>query len=178
MLKMIDYAEIIKSSVPMHDAVERYTGQRIVLNRICCPIHHGRDRNMRIYQRSFHCFVCHATGDVIQFVMGVLGLPFRDAMQRLNEDFNIGLPIGTERTDLNRPDLNRINREIARRKWQESLAQIDADIYGRHVADLAGLLHTVSVIIETERPKTADEEWNPVWCMAMRVMELLNEQIR
>lgn len=175
---MIDYAGIIKSFVPVRDAVERYTGQQIVLNRICCPIHHGKDRNMRIYNRSYHCFVCNATGDVIQFVQSVLGVSFMDAMKRLNEDFNLDLPIGAERSELNRKELEKLNRDIARRQFAERMARIDADIYGRYVADIAGLFHTVSVIIETERPKTADEEWNPVWCMAMRVRELLNEQIR
>ena len=175
---MIDYAEIIKSSVQMRDAVERYTGQRIVLNRICCPIHHGRDRNMRIYQRSFHCFVCHATGDVIQFVMGVLGISFRDAMQRLNEDYKLDLPIGTDRNATNRAKLSELNKRIAERKYREWLEQVDSEIVGLKRANLLGLLHTVEIICETERPKTADEEWNPVWCMAMRVRtELRNELI-
>lgn len=173
---MIDYAEIIKSRVTMQDAVDRYTGQRIVLNRICCPVHHGKDRNMRIYPHSYYCWVCHASGDVIQFVQSVMGISFRDAMQRINEDFGLGLPIG-ERPDLNRYDLNRINREIAQRRLADQLAKIDSDLQGIHAANMAGLQHTVSVIIEAKQPKTTDEEWNPLWCEALRIRTILNEQV-
>ena len=174
---MIDYAGIIKSSVQMRDAVERYTGQQIVLNRICCPIHHGRDRNMRIYQRSYHCFVCHATGDVIQFVQSVIGVSFMDAMMRLNEDFKLDLPIGSERTDLNRADLNRINREIARRKFAERMERIDADLNGVHEANMTGLFHIVEVIYNNLAPITETEEWNALWCEAARVRTELRDMV-
>ena len=174
---MTDYAAIIKQAVPMRDAVERYTGQQIVLNRICCPIHHGKDRNMRIYGRSYYCWVCHASGDVIQFVQAVCGVSFRDAMKRLNEDFKLDLPIGAERNATNRAKLSELNRRIAERKYREWLAQVDSEIDGLKRANLLGLLHTIEVICETERPKTADEEWNPVWCMAMRVRTELSGTI-
>ena len=174
---MTDYAAIIKDAVPMRNAVERYTGQQIVLNRICCPIHHGKDRNMRIYPRSYYCWVCHASGDVIQFVQSVLGVSFQDAMQRLNEDFKLDLPIGTERNETNRAKLSELNRRIVERKYREWLEQVDSEIIGLKRANLSGLLHTIEVICETERPKTADEEWNPVWCMAMRVRTEFGNEI-
>ena len=174
----IDYAEIIKSSIPMQEVVERYTGQRPIRNRIRCPIHHGSDLNMRIYRCSYHCFVCHATGDVIQFVQSVLGLSFQDAMKRLNEDFRLDLPIGTERNGPNRAALSELNRRIAERKYWEWLEQVDSEIVGLKRANLLGLLHTIEVICETERPKTADEEWNPVWCMAMMVRTELMEEVK
>ena len=174
---MIDYADIIKSRVTMQDVVERYTGQRIVLNRICCPVHNGTDRNMRIYQRSYYCWVCHASGDVIQFVQSVMGISFRDAMQRINEDFGLGLPIGEGRPDLNRSDLNRINREIAQRRLADQLAKIDSDLQGIHAANMAGLQHAVEIICRTEQPKTADDEWRTDWCDALRIRTILNEQV-
>ena len=62
---MTDYAEIIKRFVPMQDVAERYTGEPIRFNRMRCPIHHGQDRNLRIYPKSYYCWVCHAHGDVI-----------------------------------------------------------------------------------------------------------------
>ena len=173
---MTDYAEIIKSTIPIRDAVERYTGQRIYRNRIRCPIHHGSDYNMRIYPRSYHCFVCHATGDVIQFVQSVLGLSFSDAMKRLNDDFHLGLPIGTERNGTDRARISELNRRIAQRNRAEQLEQIDEKLHGLHIANLSGLLHIVEQICETERPKSVWSEWGAVWCEAMRVRtELRNE---
>ena len=175
---MVDYAGIIKSSVAMHDVVERYTGQRIVRNRIRCPIHHGSDLNMRIYGKSYYCWVCHAAGDQIQFVQSVLGLSFQDAMKRLNEDFTLDLPIGEKPPEQGRARLTELNRRNAARLLQERMAQIDETIAGTHQANLAGLLNIVEQICRTERPKTPWDEWREDWCEAMRLRTLLNEQIR
>lgn len=175
---MVDYAGIIKSSVPMQDVVERYTGQRPIRNRIRCPIHHGSDLNMRIYRSSYHCFVCHATGDVIQFVQSVLGLSFQDAMKRLNEDFGLHLPIGEKPEERDKTRLSELNRRNAARLFRERMAQIDADIDGTHKANLAGLLHLIELICADEAPAPWDDEWKPVWCMAMRLRTELRDYIR
>ena len=173
---MIDYAEIIKSTVPMPEVAERYTGQRIVRNRIRCPIHHGSDLNMRIYRGSYHCFVCHATGDQIQFVQSVLGLSFQDAMKRLNEDFGLNLPIGAERCDSER--LERIDRQNRIRLLQEQFEKIDYDLKCVHQANLAGLLNAVEIICQCDAPETPWDEWKPVWCMAMRLRTELMEEVK
>ena len=176
MQNRIDYAAIIKQAVPMRDAVERYTGQRIYRNRIKCPVHNGADYNMRVYDRSYYCWVCHASGDVIQFVQSVLGLSFTDAMKRLNEDFNLGLPIGTDRNEANTARLSELNKRISERHYAERMEQIDRDIVGLHIANLSGLLHTVEQICEAERPRYGWSDWRSDWCEAMRVRtELRNE---
>ena len=173
---MTDYAAIIKQAVPMRDAVERYTGQQIVLNRICCPIHHGKDRNMRIYGRSYYCWVCHASGDVIQFVQAVCGVSFRDAMKRLNDDFGLHLPIGEERVDSER--LERLNRQNRIRMLREQLEKVDYDLNCIHKANLAGLLNAVEIICQCDAPETPWDEWKPVWCMAMRLRTELMEEVK
>ena len=173
---MVDYAGIIKSSVSMPEVAERYTGQRIIRNRIRCPIHHGSDLNMRIYRSSYHCFVCHATGDVIQFVQSVLGLSFQDAMKRLNEDFGLHLPIGEERVDSER--LERLDRQNRIRMLQEQLEKVDYDLNCIHQANLAGLLNAVEIICQCDAPETPWDEWKPVWCMAMRLRTELMEEVK
>lgn len=174
---MVDYAGIIKSSVSMPEVAERYTGQRIVRNRIKCPMHNGADRNMRVYPTSYYCWVCHAAGDQIQFVQSVLGLSFQDAMKRLNEDFNLDLPIGEKPPEQSRAVLSELNRRNAARLLAERMEQIDADICGMHQANLAGLLHIVEQICRTERPMTPWDEWEPVWCMAMKLRTELMEEV-
>ena len=172
---MVDYAGIIKSSVPMQDVVERYTGQRPIRNRIRCPIHHGSDLNMRIYGKSYYCWVCHAAGDQIQFVQSVLGVSFRDAMIRLNEDFNLDLPIGTD--GANRTDLSDLNRKVAERELAERMAQIDTVIDGTHRANLAGLFHTVELIYKELAPAPWDDEWREDWCEAARLRTELRYEV-
>ena len=175
---MIDYAEIIKSTVPMPEVAERYTGQRIVRNRIRCPMHNGTDRNLRIYPKSYYCWVCHAAGDQIQFVQSVLGLSFQDAMRRINDDFGLGLPIGQEQTELDRKRLAELNRKIAEHRRLEDARLSDAEARERMAADWVGLLHQVEIICREKAPKTPWDEWADDWCEAMRVRTELNEQIR
>ena len=175
---MVDYAELIKRLVPMQDVAERYTGEPIRFNRMRCPIHHGKDRNMRIYPKSYYCWVCHAAGDQIQFVQSVLGLSFQDAMQRLNDDFGLGLPIGQEQTELDRKRLAELNRKIEEHRRLEDARLSDAEARERMVAGWVGLLHQVEIICEQRRPKTPWDEWADDWCEAMRVRTELNEQIR
>lgn len=175
---MTDYTEIIKRLVPMQDVAERYTGEPIRFNRMRCPIHHGKDRNLRIYPNSYYCWVCHAHGDVIQFVMTVLGLSFQDAMQRLNDDFGLGLPIGQEQTELDRKRMAELNRKIEEHRRLEDARLSDAEARERITACWVGLLHQVEIICEQRRPKTPWDEWADDWCEAMRVRTLLNEQIR
>ena len=175
---MVDYAEIIKRLVPMQDVAERYTGEPMRFNRMRCPIHHGKDRNLRIYPKSYYCWVCHAAGDQIQFVQSVLGLSFQDAMKRLNEDFNLDLPIGEKPPEQSRAFLSELNRRNAARLLVERMAKIDTDICGMHQANLAGLIHTVEQIFRTERPKTPWDEWREDWCEAMRVRTELLEEVK
>ena len=175
---MVDYAELIKRLVPMRDVAERYTGEPIRFNRMRCPIHHGKDRNLRIYPKSYYCWVCHAAGDQIQFVQSVLGLSFQDAMKRINADFGLGLPIGQEQTELDRKRLAELNRKIAERRRLEDARLSDAEARERMTAHWVGLLHQVEIICEQRRPKTPWDEWADDWCEAMRVRTELNEQIR
>lgn len=56
-----------------------------------CPFHREKSPSftVRIEPPLYHCFGCHAHGDVIDFTMRYHGLTFRDAVERLMRDFNI-----------------------------------------------------------------------------------------
>lgn len=175
---MVDYAEIIKRLVPMQDVAERYTGEPIRFNRMRCPIHHGKDRNLRIYPKSYYCWVCHAHGDVIQFVMSVCGLSFQDAVKKLNADYDLHLPIGQEQTELDRKRLAELNRKIEEHRRLEDARLSDAEARERLVANRVGLLHQVELICEQRRPKTPWDEWADDWCEAIRVRTELLEEVK
>lgn len=44
----------------------------------------------------FIAFGCNKTGDIIQFVQYLFNLSFKEAMQKINEDFNLGLKSNTK----------------------------------------------------------------------------------
>ena len=74
--------------------VLRYYGFDIKRGRIPCPIHSGSDRNCGVKDEYIHCFVCGSTVDVVGFEMQYFNLDFMKAISKLNDDFNLGLPIG------------------------------------------------------------------------------------
>jgi DNA primase len=67
-----------------------------------CPFHQDEHPSLVVYPetRSFYCFGCRASGDVIDFVRRAEGLSFRDALERLggHRDGRIsslnGVPLG------------------------------------------------------------------------------------
>lgn len=114
----VDCASEIKQAVTMRALCERYG---IAVNRehkACCPFHADRAPSMHVYDddRGWWCFVCNEGGDVIEFTMRLFKLPFRDAMARLNEDFNLHLP-------LDRPPDAEYLREAARRREEQAAAR-------------------------------------------------------
>lgn len=114
----IDYAAEIRERVSMTDIVTHYVGTPIQ-NRIACPFHHGKDRNMAVYASGYKCYVCGESGDQVRFVQKLFGLDFMGAAERLNEDFRLGLPLrGSGAID---PALLREAAERAAKRRREEL---------------------------------------------------------
>ena len=61
---------------------------------IKCPFHaNDNTASLKLYdgEGGFHCFACGAHGSVIDFVMRLFDLNFRQAVLRINSDFHLGL---------------------------------------------------------------------------------------
>jgi len=86
-----DTMNAICDMVPLEDAIERYTGHRIRNHRTNCPIHEGDGQNMRTDNNIFYCYVCHAHGNVVQFVQEYFRLDGWQALSKLNTDYDLGL---------------------------------------------------------------------------------------
>ena len=86
---MIDLADQVKSLVTIQEVAEHYGFHPNRAGYICCPFHHEKTASLKLYsgQRGFHCFGCGAGGSVIDFVMKVFDIPFRQAILRINADF-------------------------------------------------------------------------------------------
>lgn len=89
---MIDYAAI-KAAVTVRDAAIRYG---ITVGRdgmALCPFHGEKTPSMKIYpgDRGFYCFGCGAGGDVIKFTAMLFDLSSKEAAEKLDEDFGLGL---------------------------------------------------------------------------------------
>lgn len=92
-----DYASIIKKLLTAEE-VCRFYGIEVSNGKARCPFHNDRSPSMYVYpySKGWYCFVCNEGGSVIDLVMRLFNLSFKDAMIKLNDDFNIGLPIRGE----------------------------------------------------------------------------------
>lgn len=79
--------EQLKTVVPIEDLVSRYvplrrSGQNYLAH---CPFHDDHNPSFVVYpqSQSFYCFGCHASGDVLNFLMQVEHLSFPEAFRVL-----------------------------------------------------------------------------------------------
>lgn len=74
-----DIVAIIGEFVPLKRSGGEFRG--------ACPFHGGKNPNFSVSQKrgSYHCFVCHESGDVFTFVRKRLGLEFTAAVKMVGE---------------------------------------------------------------------------------------------
>lgn len=112
----MDFAQIIRESVTSREMLERMGVAVDRRGMACCPFHGEKTPSLKVYRdpsRGWHCFGCHRGGSVIDLVMMEHGLRFRDAMKKINEDFDLVLPIGKPQNDAER---RRLALEIEARR--------------------------------------------------------------
>lgn len=92
-MEIREISEIIRNTVPTME-VAKALGLNVDRHGRCsCPFHHGKDRNMKIYEgnRGYYCFVCHKSGDCISLVQGVVPeCSYVDALWWVNDRFGLG----------------------------------------------------------------------------------------
>ncbi|MBQ6611061.1 MAG: hypothetical protein IJH70_11545 [Oscillospiraceae bacterium] len=102
--------EEIKRAVTAEEAA-RFYGLEVNSrsHRAKCPFHGGERENLSFHGLGYRCFVCGASGSVLDFTVGYLHLPSTlEAAKRLDRDFNLRLFDRPERKQSGvREDLDR-----------------------------------------------------------------------
>lgn len=87
----------------------------------CCPFHSEKTPSFTVFPAtgSYHCFGCHAGGDVITFVMQYDGLEYVEAVERLAGMAGVPMEEQNDRSVDRGPSVSRerlfaINKEAAR----------------------------------------------------------------
>ncbi len=92
------FLEELVARSDIHDIVSSYVSLRRKSGRYwgCCPFHNEKTPSFSVVtdRQQYYCFGCHKGGGVINFVMEVENLPFRDAVQLLAD--RAGLPMPEE----------------------------------------------------------------------------------
>lgn len=98
---------------------------------ISCPFHDERTPSLKVYEqpgKGFCCFGCGAAGSVIDFVMKLFGIGFRQAVVRIGSDFGIAVTnsrMGLKEKRKWQIDQNaRLRRERERTKWINDLCAL------------------------------------------------------
>ncbi len=86
-----DPVPIIKDRLTMREVIERYGFETDRRNKIICPFHNEKTASMKIYDTSYYCFGCHASGDVIKFVQTLFNLSFLETLKKIDIDFNLNV---------------------------------------------------------------------------------------
>lgn len=108
-------AEQIKQTVPMDMAARHYGFDVGRGSFMRCPFHQGdRTASLKIYSDGggWHCFGCNKGGSVVDFVMELFGLNFKQALLRINADFHLGLSSA-------RPDRAAYSEMLERRQAEQ-----------------------------------------------------------
>lgn len=99
-----DIVAIVGEFVPLRRAGGDFRG--------ACPFHGGTNPNFSVSQKrgSYHCFVCHESGDVFTFVRKRLGLDFTGAVKLIGE--RVGIEVIDAPLRAHTPDPNERNWEL------------------------------------------------------------------
>ena len=98
-----DIVEVISEFVPLKRSGGTWRGP--------CPFHQGKNANFSVSPShgSYHCFVCHESGDVFTFVRKRLGLDWPSAVKFIGEKVGIEVVDAPRRAQA--PDPNAPNHE-------------------------------------------------------------------
>ncbi len=99
-----DAVQIIGEYVPLRRSGGSFRGP--------CPFHQGTKPNFSVTPEkgTYHCFVCHESGDVFTFLRKRLGLDFVGAIKLVGE--RVGIEVIDQPTRAHAPDPNERNWEV------------------------------------------------------------------
>lgn len=170
----MDTAAAIKASLTMRQVAEGYGFTPNRAGFIHCPLHQGDNTgSLKIYpeHRGFCCFGCGAKGSVIDFAMRLFGIPFKEAIAKLNADFSLGLSLDKP----NRSEMSRLMRQRqAEARRREEIQRREIELFERECLIIAEINRCEMIM--TDYPPTRDR-WNATypakWVEAVKRRERL-----
>lgn len=153
---IVDTAKEIKAAVSMIDVCRRYGIEVNHAGYAVCPFHGEKTGSLKVYpgSRGWHCFGCGEGGDVIDFVQRYFGLSLKEAEEKLNDDFGLGILM--DATDY-RTRMEAGRSAAARRKAEEAKRRKGEQIE-KEFWEAYDLWWGYQQIIMNEHPKSPDDE--------------------
>ena len=114
---MIDVFRECREHVSAEAAARRYGLTFDRRGWAICPFHHDHHPSKSFRNGRFRCWACNAAGDSVEFTRRLLGLEPLAAVERLNVDFALALPLHRRPTQK--------EAEMARRRMEITKAHIE-----------------------------------------------------
>ena len=111
---MIDIFRAVRERVSAQEAAQCYGLTFDRAGRALCPFHSDRHPSLSFRDGRVRCWACQASGDSIDFTGRLLGLDALGAAERLNADFDLGLPFHRKPT----------KADVAAVKRRKALAEV------------------------------------------------------
>lgn len=166
------FVDKIKQSVSCRQLLET-NGIRINRQGFCiCPLHGDTDASLKVYKDSWHCFGCHKGGDVINLARELYRCGFNDAIERLNDEFFIGLDLNRQMTDREKNlwALQRASAEQKRRKAKRMKTQLE-----KNYLDSLSMFLWLDNLVQENEP--TDDEWSPLFCGYLQERSVMQEYV-
>ena len=135
-----DPFRVAREQVSAQDAA-RYYGLTInQRGKAVCPFHNDHHPSMSFKGGRYRCWSCGASGDSVDLVRGLFGGTYWEALQRINQDFGLGLPISGEPTTQQRAEAQerQRTRELHQRfeQWRaDTINNLNLCIRAANTAD-------------------------------------------
>lgn len=153
-----DLAAQIKARVPLEEAVRHYGFEPDRAGFLHCPFHQGDNSpSLKIYPdgRGWYCYGCQKHGTVIDFVMNLYNVDFRQALFRLDYDFQLGLT-GVTPGPAQVQALEEIHQAQAERKRQRE----EYDRHWEHTIELTHVIDGFSdLVLDLCRKREEEDTW-------------------
>lgn len=159
-------SEYIKQAVPMQRAAEFYGFHPNRGGYISCPFHHEKTASLKIYPATerhggWHCFGCGRGGSVIDFVMQLFSINYRQAVLRLNQDFSLHL---TE----DKPKQSEVSRIIKEARMKRTEAEKRDNEWWAMIREF---WYYRDILREAEPVLNGDQIWiHPLYLEAVRML--------
>lgn len=94
----MEFVDQLKSSVNIVHVIGQYVTSLRKSGRDTykglCPFHQEKTPSFNVHEAKqyYHCFGCHASGDVLKFVQQIEGISFYEALKSLAERYGIPMP--------------------------------------------------------------------------------------
>lgn len=169
-MKLGDAVPVIRQAVSARQAAAALGISPDRYGRCACPIHGGKDRNLKLYDgdRGYYCFVCHSGGDVMDLVRNVTGCGLKEAADWLDGAFGLRLNIG----EADRPDRTEAaRRKVRQRKVQRQAEEDSMLALDEARADCLAAEMLADEIIESCRPRKYGDGFSEAFCAGLRMRE-------